>query len=298
MKELVTVLTCERPDGVSYVVQTCKALYEGAGNSTPMGDVEWQVVSDGLVDAALRGTLLAFGWDVLDSADRRGPRRGLQRCLHLASALAADHLYFFEDDAVPCRNSLARMRQVAVPEDCALVSFFDGRELGEGAVPGLHPRPAAGTRRRGLWGTLALKIPRRTVEWLASRDLDSVLADRPETSDVALGRLLDRSPWPLVAHHAPSLVEHGGDVSALGTDKKRRARNFPGVEFDALTLPPAEFVRGGWTVRWIGRDNAGWHVVDYDRPADAEDRARALVADGQLEVEVMEVAERLHRGAR
>jgi hypothetical protein len=113
------------------------------------------------------------------------------------------------------------------------------KQLREGAVQGLHTMLADGdgTLAGGLWSLCAWKFPRRTCEWLTRQDPTAVLRDRPETVDVAVGRLLAGSPWPLVAVHCPSLVEHVGDAScSAGAEPVRRARNFPGRDFDALSL--------------------------------------------------------------
>jgi hypothetical protein len=44
--------------------------------------------------------------------------------------------------------------------------------------------------------------------------------------------------------HHPSLVQHTGDVSAMGNRPHQKASSFPGEEYDALTLLEASHAAG------------------------------------------------------
>jgi hypothetical protein len=152
-------------------------------------------------------------------------------------------LIFCEDDLLLCRNAVARMAQLAVPPRVGLVTFVDMKEVAAGAAPGLHRAPALGSDGRGFWGAQSLKLPASVVTWLVAQDWSQFNLPHPHmASDLLLGELVARHPERrLIAVHVPNLVQHIGYRSVcfpgLSLSQWRRASNFPGESFDALTLP-------------------------------------------------------------
>lgn len=245
MKSMAVVMTTRRPEPVGF---------EYLRDGLPMLWQEGAVECDELhvvVDGPLKFRSLTR-WEFHPSEFRQGSRSCLWRALHLAAALRPDVVYLFEDDARPRKNAVRRMLATTVPTDrrVGIVSYFDGRELPDddvATVPfGLHPRPACGTHRRGLWGALALAIPIGVVDFLAARSPSEHYPSMANQGDRALGEVLDRSPWPSVAYHAPTLFDHCGDVSAVGNAPGRRGRCLLPEGGDALELPPATLIETHW----------------------------------------------------
>jgi hypothetical protein len=141
----------------------------------------------------------------------------------------ADRFLWCQDDLVVGRASVDRMLAVETPPDVALVTGFDQAEFKGKRIPapGLYPVHPLGRKKTGLWGTLFLLLPRRTVEWIVS-DRDPDWAKRTVPDDGILGRVIERSPWPWYLMRVPSDVDHAGDVSSGPPKRIRRATHFVG----------------------------------------------------------------------
>lgn len=230
----LAVLTCPRP-GIEYASETMRLLDEAGGKAFPGPRL---LFSDGPLDRAVS---VPRGWRKRAFKVNKGAIRGVWKIIELALAADASSLLFFEDDVTVCRNAVTRMQRFVVPKDVALASFYDGNEVKEGAKPKLHRRKPLGWHGRGMWGTLGLKIPRRTLEFLRVNDPDRLKYYHRNAADEFIGQLTHLSPWPCIGYHVPNLVEHRGATSIVHPGAQlmphRTANNFPGESFDALSLP-------------------------------------------------------------
>lgn len=133
-------------------------------------------------------------------------------------------LVFIEDDVLPCKNALPYM--VAWPSPY-VTHFFNG----SWTPHGLRKLPPGGFEY-----SQALKIPARIVE--ALRKNPPASKGPKDGWDLAIGRQLFKMGEPLYQHR--SLVQHVGFDSMWtpgnNLAKRRPAQDWPGVEFDALTL--------------------------------------------------------------
>lgn len=220
MKTLLAVKTCPRPDGVSYLQRTLESLAKAGA----LENNDRVVISDGYESLAIRD------WAITMGPGPSGPAMALGRVLQQARQY--DQILLFEDDLVACKNAIPWMLKVGVPDDLFLVSFFDVDRCKTGTEPGLYRFP-----NRVFSSTLCVLLPKRSVEFLLSRDQ----FHRHESADSLLSSEMGLSPWPYYGLHYPSLVEHVGAVSAKDPLAKlvkgRVATHFVGVDFDALSLP-------------------------------------------------------------
>lgn len=208
---------------------------------------------DGSVQAILRLRVIPRGWDVRSVGT--GNAANTQIAFHAVCAAidrrpGADDVLFFEDDIVCCQNAVAGFGLIPVPDDCGYLVAFDHRNVLRSPAPRLLKIAAddiSGPQGGwGFWGNQALKLPRRTIAHLAKQRTDRTYLPNVRTrlygSDVWLGdnAASARAPWPVYGLIAPSLFQHIGAVSAVGTHwslEGRTAVNFR-ADFDALTLPP------------------------------------------------------------
>lgn len=243
--DLIVVATCERP--ASYVHRTAAALLAAGA------------------DECAHQLVLSDGWDLEPPPgwdwEVRYPRAGIRVMLWWAFAhaleLGADRLIFCEDDITPTRNAVRYLRRVEIPDSVAFVDAHDMKELRAETRPGLHLVPAAGLDKAGYWGNQCMMFPWRTMVYLSARSpLEELshLRNRPAAgagelhhgADMVLGRLVEASPWPHWAVLLPRLFRHDGVQSAAHPTKEhvdhRVTANYPGEDFDALTLAPAQLV--------------------------------------------------------
>jgi hypothetical protein len=115
------------------------------------------------------------------------------------------------------------MASIEIPDDIGWMTFFDRREVQEGASPGVYRRTTA--TGAGFWSTVALAFPARTCAYLADKGHDVI--ERPHGADIALALLMMRSPWPDYGVYVPCLVEHVGEESLVhgGKVDVRQTRN-------------------------------------------------------------------------
>jgi len=227
--DLIVVMTSPRP-GVSYLNETLESLdSEGAGRHPNK-----IVVSDGPLDESC-------SWQKVVTDGPSGTKKALWKVFRMAVSFprASEHLILFEDDVIPCRNAVTRVLATSVPPGAPFVSFFDYRSLDEPAKNGIHFLNRESTKGGRYWGFPAIKFPMDVVEFLARTDMESFLPGNKDASDTVVDDILKTlSPWKDVAIHCPSLFEHGGEVSSRGDRAGfHRAKNFRGVDFDALSLP-------------------------------------------------------------
>jgi hypothetical protein len=137
-----------------------------------------------------------------------------------------------EDDIALCGNAARRMLTFPVPPDLALVQFFSPDFLPAArSFPGLWRPPAA-----DFTFTQAVKFPRRTIEKLVAWKDDPRFLQFA-SSDQAVALWL-RTSGLRFGVHAPELVQHVGEISAIQEQSLswRIAKTWPGFDFDAMRL--------------------------------------------------------------
>lgn len=145
-----------------------------------------------------------------------------------------DRLLYCEDDLYLAPQAITRALAVEVPEDAAFVSFYDHKEFpaDEPRPPdGLHIVEGMGRLNRGMWGSLMILIPRRTMEFVVKREPNEYHDPWPHkrsAGDCILVWALLRSPWPRWAVHIPCLADHAGEQSSIEQRRIRRASWFDG----------------------------------------------------------------------
>ncbi len=210
------------------------------------------VCVDGAVQDILRLRVLPRGWEVVsigtgNAANTQIAFHGV--CVEIDRRPGTDDVLFFEDDIVPCRNAVTGFGLIPVPDHCGFLAAFDHRNVLRSPSPRLllvaADDPSGPQGSWGFWGNQALKIPRRTIEHLTKQRTDRTylpgVRSRLYGSDVWLGdhAASRHAPWQVYGLLAPSLFQHIGAVSAVGTHwslQGRTAANFR-ADFDALTLP-------------------------------------------------------------
>lgn len=254
MKTLIVVATCPRPGGTSYVEETVRRLDDEGAN---LADRKI-ILSDGPLDFSDKRFPSSWSLDIHGGGQRRGTRFVFARALKLAVVEGAEHLLYFEDDVLPCKNAVRLMINFVVAPHLAFVSFFSFIFEPIKIAAGLHEFPVIGPRGRGFNGAQALLLPRRTFSYLNEQDIVGFRTSRlplkttESSCDRAFSIILDEAPADipkLYAAHMPSLVEHVGNDSAAHPGEKlhrvnrhlekrgrRTARWWPGYDFDAMTL--------------------------------------------------------------
>jgi hypothetical protein len=230
---LIIVQTTRR-QGASYL----------AGTLSSIGDVGSRkkiIVSDGSLPV---GFTRPDDWSIVE-LPWRGARLTGWACMRTALAANVRDLLLFQDDLVVCEGGGRVADECPVPDNAIATTFFSCC-----ALPGLQPK-APGEPRFvviGASGTAqALKLPRRSLEYLCSKDptrAPNHIQDEPHLFDDTLFAFGRESPWPHVAHLVPNIVRHVGEISACGTQRGfqqpwsvRRGERFPG---DVTRLPVRE----------------------------------------------------------
>jgi hypothetical protein len=225
---VIAVVTCKR-QGVDYLPATLAAVDASATGRRVL-------VSD---DLAYQPRCPST-WELVtflkpESVTGRPENRwALWKCFELA-AQAGEDLIVLEDDLELCANAALRMEHIAVPDDCAFLTFFSCH--GRGLATGIHR-----TRMHSFAFAQALKFPARTVLEMHAAFDEMANDPRRPGSDDCLQRMGSPRGW-LYGTHYPNLVQHVGDVSAVGNHVQgsRRSETFPGVAFDARTLHHWQF---------------------------------------------------------
>lgn len=235
--DLVVVLTC--PRSTHYLADTLNSLERGGVRDVGATTVKRLLVVDDGTPPDLGADRLR-DWPVMHlGAEPQGNLRAFLGVFEIAQKCDVDRLLFFEDDIVVCKNAVPKMLNTEVPDDCAFVSFFDMKELPYGTAAGMYKVSTMGKDGRGYWGSQAMLWPRRTIDYMLAHK-DEILEGRNKhSSDCLFGHQLLYSPWPRYGVTVPNLADHTGIISAIWSwipKVNRKATNFPGEGFDALSL--------------------------------------------------------------
>jgi hypothetical protein len=192
MSILVAVVTCPRPQGVSYVKETLEHIDQ------QLPDVKKLLICD-------RKLLIVPGWDCILEEHRRSelPDNKYSGWTAIRAAIEADSdLLFFEDDILPRGpESFVRMFAHEVPDDAAFTSFYS-----EDREPGFYKRVL-------FHYAQAMKIPKRTLEVLLPFK-DSEDWGRVVGFDIAIAVAAKIHDWGF--EQRPEEVSHVGQVSTFG----------------------------------------------------------------------------------
>ncbi len=230
---LVLITTCRRPRGTDYLNPLLRQVLQETRAV--------MVVSDGPLEVELANRVRVPL--IKASPEPRGQKFAYWSALRLGSSWGDDddgedrRVTILEDDVVLCRNALAYMERVQLPENLDLVSWYDGHAVERISLPG---RPAGGhivaVQAERFACLQAVTYPQRTIRRL----LEAPAAARwrePHGGDNLIAEVLRGRHYGV---HLPNLVDHVGADSIVSPGQSlegmRRARNFPGADFDALQL--------------------------------------------------------------
>lgn len=211
--------------------------------------------------------LVPPGWEVF-VGERVGSARAFVRILRWALTVDPDldYLTFVEDDVELCRNALAYVARLRMPEDVAFVTWFtydydysSPRHVVLGEHPASLGRPILACRSaRYFILTQCCTFSRYTVERVLSCPMAAERWPKRDAHDELISWALGDS---LYAAHFPILVQHAGGLnSAVSLDRAREfeisrgladgpkdpqsgARSNPyyvGPDFDVLSLLPGK----------------------------------------------------------
>lgn len=175
------------------------------------------------------------GWDLAYWPGK--PRGSLIDLWHALNMVVRESpgsdVVYVEDDVIGCQNALAKVVSWHSPY---LTTFINTRHFKVGV------REVDDT---GFWPLQCIKIPGPVAKLLSEQDpMSKLWQDKKLTSqhvqqgDLVIGRILRR--WGLRYYQHQSLFQHVGETSLCNPGAKlsphRIAHDFPGVDFDALTL--------------------------------------------------------------
>jgi hypothetical protein len=196
------------------------------------------VVSDG------RQSVLT-GWRVAASSHNEGQKRTYWRALAIGLEEARrrrfDRILILEDDVVLCRNALQYMESARLPSVLDFVTWFDGHAIPPRARQGIYP-----VLGQSFFCLQGVTWSCATAERLLTAPAAQQWKER-HSGDILVAKILRGRYYGV---HVPNLVQHLGATSVCnpgqGLTGVRVANNYPGHDFDALTLgrsAPATAVR-------------------------------------------------------
>lgn len=153
-----------------------------------------------------------------------------------ARALETDceRLIYCEDDLLLSPGAIDRIRAVQVPDDHAFITFYDHKEFPAGEprpTDGLHSIEGMGRHNRGMWGSLCVLFPRRTLEYIVTRgpfEWHDPWPHKKTAGDCVMTWALLKSPWPRWMVHVPNLIDHAGVDSSIEVRRIRTTSWFDG----------------------------------------------------------------------
>jgi hypothetical protein len=174
------------------------------------------------------------GWDLAFWPGKpSGQKLDMWRALSMAVRETPDaDIVYLEDDVLPCKNALTKVVAWNSPYTTLFINT-------RGVRPGVRL-----VDNIGFWPLQCVKIPAPVARRLAAENplakqwQDKIPNLNINDGDLTIGRML--KAWGLMYYQHQSLFQHVGDVSLCNPRAKltgaRVAQDFPGVDFDALTL--------------------------------------------------------------
>ena len=186
------------------------------------------VVSDGRPSALT-------GWRTSASPRNEGQKRTYWRALAIgleeAQRKRLDRILILEDDVALCRNALQYMERARLPHVLDFVTWFDGHAVPPRARFGIYP-----VLGRTFFCLQGVTWSRASAERLVTAPAAQQWKQR-HSGDILVAKVLAGRYYGV---HVPNLVQHLGATSVCnpgqGLTGVRVANNFPGYDFDALTL--------------------------------------------------------------
>jgi hypothetical protein len=171
-------------------------------------------------------TNLSCSWPhIIKSDGPSGTRHMMWWVFRQALERGVDRLIYCEDDLIVSRNAIRTIQQCKLDNYHAFITFFDYKEFPRRTwKPGLNHVYGMGKHDMGLWGSLCLLLPRRTIEWALQKQPDEWSKTYPNlpwsssinAGDCVLTVAIQSSPFPCFYVHQPSLVDHVNGPSATG----------------------------------------------------------------------------------
>lgn len=160
------------------------------------------------------------GWSLLERP-WVGARWAGWLAMRFALGAGAGDFVLFQDDVIGPEDLGDVADRAPVPDDAFCTVLYSGAP-----PPGYQPRDRGAPRvvvapANRFTGAQAIKLPRRSLEYLVARDpfeAPGVYRESPHLFDDALFAYAFRSPWPSVAVLLPNVVRHVGVVSACETN--------------------------------------------------------------------------------
>lgn len=155
-----------------------------------------------------------------------------------------DRYALFQDDIVTCKNLRIYLEHCPFPPQgyWNLFTFRDNEQVVSNRASGWYPSNQMGR------GALALVFNKAGVQLLLT---SRHMVERPldpergwKSIDGGVVTAMQKEGWTEYIH-APSLVQHTGEMSSIGPKvHETRAKTFPGEDFNAWSLvPQSEVVR-------------------------------------------------------
>lgn len=205
---MLAVLTAPRPGGISYVARTLSSL-DAAGAASWAGP---RVVYVDGIDPLQEP--LPAGWEELREKPQpfRDERKSMWAVFAEALARGADRLTFVEDDVRAIPGALAMVDAMQVPDDLALIKWFDGHVVApaEGIIEVVcHEKIVDNT---GFRGACAMTLPRRTLQEFVDHPATKTWRWR-HFGDGLIGTILDGRRYGV---YVPNPFQHVGGMSSTG----------------------------------------------------------------------------------
>ena len=220
------------PSRLDDLSQTLSSLAD-AGFPSPVVSMDGHIAYTGYVSHQPIGTFKHWHRTLLDLYSRNP---------------WSEYYAIFQDDMIAVRNLRQYIELSGIPEKCYLnlFTFMENESIVLNQTGWVEAHRSQAGHQMGR-GAVALVFPHDAVETLLSsrhfitRRRDAIRGNR--SLDGAVVEAMNEAGFTEYVH-APSLVQHTGEVSSMGNpwstnigDKRYPfARTFPGKDFDALTL--------------------------------------------------------------
>jgi hypothetical protein len=178
---------------------------------------------------------LLTSWPTSTTVRREGQKKTYWRALAVGLEEArrhqTDRILILEDDVELCRNALPYMQRARLPDVLGFVTWFDGHAIPPRSGPGIYPVHA-----RYFFCLQGVTWRCATADTLLRSPVAA--AWKPiHAGDALIAKVLAGKRYGV---HVPNLVQHLGAASVCNPAERlagvRVANNYPGAQFDAMTL--------------------------------------------------------------